>query len=180
MHKKIPNIFTFISSFKKEEISNLHRNIGIIFRNYTEEYDKNKILEIKQFCKSNNRKFYLSNNIKLAFNLNLDGVYIPAFNKNLFIQKYNLRKNFLIMGSAHNIFEIKEKENQGVELIFLSPIFKTKNNKKGLEIIKFNNLARLSTKKIIALGGISKKNIIKLKIANIYGFSGISYFLNKL
>ena len=112
MHKKVPNIFTFISDFKKEKILNLNKNIGIIFRNYREENNKYKILEIKQFCKSNNRRFYLANNIKLAMNLNLDGAYIPSFIKNLGIKNYNLKKNFLIMGSAHNIYEIKQKEKQ--------------------------------------------------------------------
>ncbi len=80
------------------------------------------------------------------------------------------------MGSAHNIKEIRQKEIQGVSLIFLSPIFKTKHYKIGMGIIRFNLLTQLSNKKFIALGGINKKNIKKLKIANIYGFSGISYF----
>ena len=83
------------------------------------------------------------------------------------------------MGSAHNIFEIREKEKQGVEVLFLSPLFKTKKYKNGLEIVKFNFLSRLSKKKIMALGGINEKNINKLKIANAHGFSGISYFFNK-
>ena len=69
MHNKIPNIFTFISDLKKEEILKLNKNIGIIFRNYKENNNKNKILKIKHFCKRNNRKFYLANNIKLAINL---------------------------------------------------------------------------------------------------------------
>ena len=98
MNKKIPNIFTFISDFKKEEILNLDKNIGIIYRNYKEEHKKHKILEIKNFCKSNNRKFYLANNIKLAINLSLDGVYIPSFIKILGVQGYSLRKDFLIIG----------------------------------------------------------------------------------
>ena len=126
----------------------------------------------------NNRKFYLANNIKMAVNLNLDGVYIPAFNKDLCTRKYNFRKNFLILGSAHNIFEIKEKEKQGVKIIFLSPLFKTKKNTKNLGLIRFNILSRLSKVKIIALGGITKTNFNKLKIANAQGFSGISYFSN--
>ena len=157
---------------------NLNKNIGIIFRNYTNEDYKNKILKIKKFCKLNNRKFYLANNIKMAVNLNLDGVYIPAFNKNLCTKKYNFRKNFLILGSAHNIFEIKEKEKQGVKILFLSPLFKTKTYKRGLGLIRFNILSRLSKVKVIALGGINKKNFNKLKITNAQGFSGISYFLN--
>ncbi len=179
MHKFIPNTFTFISDFKKEEILNLDKNVGIIFRNY-KNIDINKIFELKSYCKSSNRKFFLSNNIRMAKNLNLDGAYIPAFNKDLCIQKYNLKKEFLLLGSAHNIFDIKIKERQGVEVIFLSPLFKTKNYKRGLGIIKFNNLSRLTKKKIIALGGINKKNINRLKTTNIYGFSGISYFQKNL
>ena len=38
----------------------------------------------------------------------------------------------------------------------------------------------LSKKKSIALGGINKKNIKKIKLINAYGFSGISYFLDKI
>ena len=121
----------------------------------------------------------MANNIKLAINLNLDGAYIPSFAKNLNIKNYKFKKKFLLMGSAHNINQIKQKEKQNVDLIFLSPLFKTKNYKNGLGIIKFNLLSNLSKKKIIALGGINKKNIKKLKLTNTYGFSGISYFLKK-
>lgn len=180
MHKKIPNIFTFISSFKKEEILSLNKNIGIIFRNYKRENNKNELLSLKKFCKSNNRKIYLANDMKLAINLNLDGAYIPAFNKNLGIKNFRLRKDFLMIGSAHNLYEIKIKEKQGIELIFLSPLFKTKNYKNGLNVVKFNIISKLTKKKIIALGGITKKNFNMLKMTHTYGFSGISYFFNKL
>jgi len=178
MHKKIPNIFTFISTFKKEEILNLNKNIGIIFRNYQNKLNINEILKLKQFCRSDNRKVYLANNIKLAISLSLDGIYIPAFNKNILLKKFRTRKNFLILGSAHNAQEIHEKEKQGIEVIFLSPLFKTKKYKDKLGITKFNILSRLTKKKVIALGGINKKNINMLKIANAYGFSGISFFFN--
>ena len=131
---------------------------------------------IKKFCKLNKRKLYLANNIRLANYLDLDGAYIPAFNKNLMVNKFKLKKNFLMLGSAHNAIDIKYKEKQGVDFIFVSPLFKTKNYKRGLGIVKFNILTRLTKKKIIALGGINKKNIKSIKIANAYGFSGISYF----
>ena len=150
--------------------------MGIILRNFEEKLTINKILDLRRYCKSNNRKLYLANDLKLAINLNLDGVYIPAFNKNLNFCKYNIKNNFLIMGSAHNVSEIITKEKQKVDLIFLSPLFKTKKYKKVLGIAKFNILTQKSNKKIIALGGINKSNIKKLKITNTYGFSGISYF----
>ncbi len=80
------------------------------------------------------------------------------------------------MGSAHNLMEIKVKEKQGAKLIFLSPLFKTKNYRKSLGVIKFNILSLNIKSKIIALGGIDKKNLKKLKMTNAYGFSGIKYF----
>ena len=45
--------------------------------------DENLILKIKRYCKKKSIKFYLSNNIELAIKLNLDGAYIPSFNKSL-------------------------------------------------------------------------------------------------
>ena len=176
MHNKIPHTFTFISDFKKEEILKLDRNIGIIFRNYDKFPNKKILLELKNFCKVRKRSIYLSNNIKLSITLGFDGVYLPSFNKNPEVKGYNLKKNFIIMGSAHNLSEIKYKENQGVEIIFISPLFQTKNYKKKLDIIKFNILSQFTKKKIIALGGINNHNIKKLKMTNAYGFSGISYF----
>ena len=86
----------------------------------------------------------------------------------------------MILGSAHNVYEIKIKQEQGVEVLFLSPLFKTKNYKQGLNVVKFNILSSFFNKKIIALGGINEKNINKLKITNAHGYSGISYFSSKL
>ncbi len=80
------------------------------------------------------------------------------------------------MGSAHNLLEANIKKKQGVSLIFLSPLFQTKNYKKKLGIIKFNILSKLIDKKIIALGGINNSNIKKLKMTYSSGFSAITYF----
>ena len=116
----------------------------------------------------------LSNNIKLAINLDLDGAYIPSFNKEIKHLSFSLTKQFLLIGSAHNNKEIKIKGLPGVIILFLSSIFK--KNKNYLGINKFRLLTRLTKTKIIALGGISKLNLKKLKLTNSFGFAGISYF----
>jgi len=110
----------------------------------------------------------------LALNLRLDGAYIPSFNKEKYHLSYNLPKNFKIFGSSHNIKEIRIKELQKVDALFISSLFK--KNKNLLGINKFNLMSKLTKKKVIALGGISKKNLKKLKIVNCIGFAGISYF----
>ena len=106
--------------------------------------------------------------------LDLDGVYIPAFNKSLKHLAYSFKKNFKIVGSAHNLKEIRIKENQNVENIFLSSLFK--KNKNFLGINKFKILSKLTKKNVVALGGISKKNERKLKLIYQSDFAGISYF----
>jgi thiamine-phosphate pyrophosphorylase len=110
----------------------------------------------------------------LAVKLKIDGAYIPAFNKSMKHLSYSLKKDFVIIGSAHNLKEIKEKEKQKVKKIFLSSLFK--KNKNYLGINKFKLLSNLSTKKVVALGGVSKKNIRKLYLLKSSEFAGISYF----
>ncbi len=107
--------------------------------------------------------------------MKLDGFYIPAFYKKFDFKKYIKRKNFIVIGSAHNLKEIRIKEKQGVQQIFLSPLFKTKKTNKSLGVIKFNYLAMQTKKQIIALGGINKKNINKINVIRSYGFASISY-----
>ena len=105
----------------------------------------------------------------------MDGAYIPSFNKNTKHLAYSLKKDFKIVGSAHNLKEIKIKEKQNVDKIFISSLFK--KNKNYLGINKFKLLSKLTCKEVVVLGGISKKNVKKIKLINkISSFAGISYF----
>jgi len=107
--------------------------------------------------------------------LNADGVYISSNNKNLNLINTNLKKKFKILGSAHNLREIKLKELQNIEEIFLSPLFKKKTNKQ-LNIYKYLKLREITKMRDISLGGINNKNIKKLNMIKPFGFAGISYF----
>ncbi len=167
--------YYFINKFETNNIDRLDKQTAVIYRNYNSKLINNElILKIKRYCQKKKIKFYLSNNIKLAVKLGLDGVYIPSFNRSTKHLSFSLKKNFIIMGSAHNIKEIKIKEKQGVNKIFISSIFK--KNKNYLGIIKFKLVSNLTSKKVVALGGISKKNLNKLRLLNNFEFAGISYF----
>ena len=167
--------YYFINKFDTNNIDKQDKQTTIIYRNYSNKtIDQNQILEIKRYCKKKLIKFFLSNNVKLAIKLDLDGAYIPSFNKSLKHLAYKHKKNFEIVGSAHNLKEIRIKENQNVKKIFLSSLFK--KNKNFLGINKFKLLSKITEKKIIVLGGISRSNLKKLKLLNKRDFAGISYF----
>ena len=169
------NKYYFINNFDTNIINKQDSKTIIIYRNYTaKKIDETLILKIKNYCKKRLLKFYISNDVKLAIKLNLDGAYIPSFNKNYSHLGFSYKKNFKIIGSAHNLKEIKIKELQKVRKIFLSSLFK--KNKNYLGINKFKLLSNLTKKRIVALGGISNNNLKKLKLLNNPDFAGISYF----
>ena len=108
--------------------------------------------------------------------MNLDGAYIPSFNKNLYFNSFSLKKNFKLLGSAHTLKEIKIKEKQNIEYIFLSSLFKNNKNKISLGIYRFINLKNLTKKNVVALGGIKKTNFNIIKKINISSIASISLF----
>ena len=174
MHKNLPFKYYFINKFDTNYIDKQDKKTAIILRDYNSKNNLNTILKFKKYCKKEGYKFFLSNNIKLAINLGLDGAYIPSFNQDTKHLSYAIPEKFLIIGSAHNNQEIKIKEKQLVKFIFLSSLFK--KNKNYLGINRFKLLKKLTNMQVIVLGGISKKNLKKLRLLNCFGFAGISFF----
>ena len=177
MHNKILNRYYFINKFDKSHIDKQDKKTTIIYRNYNQKVDEKLIIKIKNYCKKKGNKFLLANNIKLSVKLNLYGAYIPSFNKSNKHLSYSLTKKFIILGSAHNIYEINTKKLQNVNAIFLSSIFK--KNKNYLGINRFKLLSVLNKKPFVALCGIKKDNLKKLSLINCSGFAGISFFEQK-
>ena len=177
MHKSFLKKYFFLDNFEPKAIKFQDKNTSIIFRNYKNKNIKEEIKKLKNFCKKNQYKLFLANNIKLAVNLDLDGAYIPSFNKDFQHLSFKFKKKFKLIGSAHNNYEYKIKKLQKVQIIFLSSIFK--KNKNYLGINKFRNLTNIFKTSIVALGGIDNSNINKLKLIKIFGFAGITFFKKK-
>ena len=170
--------YYFINKFDTNNIDKLDRQTIVIYRNYNSKLiNKELILKIKKYLNRKKIKLYLSNNVKLAIKLDLDGAYLPSFNKSTNHLAFSYKKKFNLIGSAHNIKEIKIKETQKVNKIFISSLFK--KNKNYLGINKFKIISNFTKKKVVALGGMSKENIIKLKLLDTSEFAGISYFEQK-
>ena len=139
--------YYFINKFETNNIDKLDKQTIVIYRNYnSKSLNKELILKLKKYCQKRGLKFYLSNNVKLAMTLDLDGVYIPSFNKSTKHLSFSFKKKFSLIGSAHNIKEIKVKEIQKVNKIFISSVFK--KNKNYLGINKFKLISNLTKKKL--------------------------------
>ena len=175
MHSKLLTKYYFINTFDTNNLQKQDKETIIIYRNYNSTNNNiHKLLKLKKFLRKKGNKFYIANNFRLALKLGLDGVYIPSFNNKFSHLAYSTFSNFSIIGSAHNLKEIKIKELQKVQSIVISSLFK--KNKNYLGLYKFKILRNYTQKRVIALGGITKKNIKKISLLNISSIAGISYF----
>ena len=174
MHFKIFKYY-FINSFDTNNLKKQDKETIIIYRNYSSKnIDITKLIKFKKFLRKRGNKLFIANNFKLALKLGLDGIYIPSFNKEFYHLAYSTTLNFEVVGSAHNLKEIRTKELQKVQKIFISSLFKKNKNYLGLN--KFKILKKFTKKEVIALGGISSRNIKKIRLAKLSSIAGISYF----
>ena len=133
----INNKYYFINKFDTNNIDKQDKNTIIIYRDYSEKkIDKLLILKIKNYCKKKKIKFYLSNNIKMAIKLDLDGAYIPSFNKSTKHLAFSLKKKFNLIGIPYQIiigkksdgdfFEFKEtgKESKNMKIDEIADVIK--------------------------------------------------------
>jgi hypothetical protein len=167
------NSYYIISEFNSKIEINLKKNskINVIFRPKVNDYN-NQIL--KRIIKTNiYNKIYLANKSNICPIQGLAGIYISAFNKKIAISSYFKDKS--VIGSAHSIREICEKIRSKCNIIFLSPIFIDKTNRKAIGIIKFllmsNHFKNIT---FYPLGGICHPH--KLRNYGVSGFAGIKYF----
>ena len=178
MHKYLPKFYIFLDQYNSEVFHNKKQNIAVIYRNYKDRKRENQLIKIAKACKKSNYQLFVSNDIKLALKYKADGIYIPSFSKTK--KFHNLeKKKIIVLGSAHNQFEIKTKISQNCKAIFLSPIFFIEKSKKYLDLHKFNYLSKNNKIKFFALGGINSENIRKLKLLYSNGFGGIRIFKKK-
>ena len=134
---------------------------------------------IIKFCKNHDIPFYILNDVKIAKQLNANGIFISATNKKIGLSLFNSIK-FKLIGSAHNQLEYFIKQRQSCKTIMLSPIFYNKKYSvnKILNPIKFNLISLDWKIDLCALGGLGKENVGKIKMTKAKAI-GVKSLINK-
>jgi thiamine monophosphate synthase len=126
--------------------------------------DKNFLI-VSEFAKKYDIAFFIIDNIKLAKQLNANGIFLTNKNK---ILRSNIKETtkLEVIGSAHNQREYYIKQKQNCSTVMLSPIFYNKkySPNKILYVSRFNLITLNWKTRIAALGGINFKN---LKLVNL-------------
>lgn len=176
------NFFFFTTNINEEIGKNVvkFKNVAIIYNNKYIE-NENNFFKILNFCKSNNIKFFIVDNLRLAIKYKLDGLVISNNNKHTYLNINNYKKNFKIIGKVHTQNEYYFKIKQNCTTVFLSPIFKNLkyNASKILTVSKFNQISKDWTINVCALGGINLDNIKKIKMTKAKGVGFTSLILDQ-
>ena len=147
-----------------KNIKNFNKLCIIYKSNSINDINHTNINTIKSFCRKNKIPFFISDNFKLAKKYEADGIFLSSSYKK--IGNIILKKNFKIIGLAHNQLEYSLKNKQSCEMIMLSPLFYNKKYSQNmiLNVCRFNLISMNWKKKICALGGISLNNLKKLNM----------------
>jgi thiamine-phosphate pyrophosphorylase len=139
-------------------------NVIIDIKNIDQTNIKKKLSIIK-FCKTNKIPFFLIDNYQLCTKYHSNGIFLSSRNKQA-IKPILLKKNFKIIGAAHNQSQYFLKIKQGCKLIMLSPLFFNKKYSINniLNVLKFSLISQSWNKNLCALGGINELNIRKIKL----------------
>jgi thiamine-phosphate pyrophosphorylase len=167
-----------------EEINNLIKdnlvkfsNINIII-DINENTSKNleNQLSIIKFAKKNRIPFLIKNDFQKSVKYKANGVFISSNHKKI-TKPILFKKNYYIVGSAHNQLEYAHKLKQKCHLLMLSPLFFNEKYSKNkiLNILKFNSKTIHWKVNLCALGGINSKtlNRVKLTKCEAIGFKKI-------
>jgi len=179
------NFYFFTTKLTEENKKSIikFKNISIIYENKEGLGNYQELIKIIKFCREKKIKIYFKNDIKKAYKLNLNGVFLSSYNKKISILNYhyNKKNNFKIIGSAHNQREYFLKRIQRCEDIFFSPIFKNEKYSPNniLKICKFNLITNEWKCNLFALGGINSSNLKKVFMTKSKGIGFIS-FINEL
>ena len=180
---KLPKIIIIFNDnvFNRNKFSNLKipKKSAILLRAYKLKNRKKIAKQLLKFCRMKKIKLLIGSDIKLAKDINADGVHFPEYmikKKKIkwdIFKKTKIKKDWIVTTAAHNIQTLKKAENFDIDAALLSPVFNSKShpNTKSLGINKFSKILKKTNLPIYALGGINIKNIKSLLETDIIGYA---------
>lgn len=138
-------------------------------------------LEMKVTAKKYNIPFVINDNIEVALASDADGVHIGQNDISVSKAKKLLGDDKILGVSAQTVKEAIKAQTDGADYLGVGAVFST-NTKEDADLVSFDTLKAICeavTIPVIAIGGISENNILKLKDSKICGVAIISAILSK-
>lgn len=177
---------TWLRDKTLSEVVELTINNGVTFvqiREKTLDHEsfKNLAIDVKKITDKHKIPFVINDNIKLALEVDADGVHIGQEDMTAYEARKILGQHKILGVSVGNVKEAIEAEKAGADYLGVGAMFPTtsKSDAISVEIEELKNITESVNIPVVAIGGINQENIQYLKNSGINGVAVISAILAK-
>ncbi|QZY55939.1 thiamine phosphate synthase [Crassaminicella profunda] len=137
--------------------------------------------EMKELADSFHIPFVINDNIKIALESHADGIHIGQKDMPIEEARKQIGKDKILGVSVGNVKEALIAEKLGADYLGVGAMFltDTKKDAKNVPIETLKNICEAVSIPVVAIGGINKENILKLKDSGADGVAVISAILAK-
>jgi thiamine-phosphate pyrophosphorylase len=140
-------------------LERLPRGAGVVFRHYGAADRRPVYQRVRRVARRRGLVLVVAGEERLP---GADGVH-------------NRRGAGLRTGAAHWVAELRRRERDGTDMVFVSPVFATRSHPggSGLGPVRFGLIARLARVPLIALGGMDAVRFRRLRGLGAHGWAAI-------
>lgn len=141
-----------------------------------EESFLKEAIEIKELCRKYNVPFVINDNVDIALEMDADGVHVGQSDMEALDVRAKLGPDKIIGVSAQTVEQAILAEKHGADYLGVGAVFPT-SSKDDAEEVTFETLKAICQAvkiPVIAIGGISKDNVLELAGSDICGIAVIS------
>ena len=132
--------------------------------------------QISELCKEYKVPFIVNDNVDIAIACKADGIHIGQEDMELTNVRKLVGEDMIIGVSAHTVEEAIKAQEGGADYIGIGAVFAT-STKTDVDVLSFDTLKSICEAvdiPTVAIGGIKKDNICKLKGSGIDGVAVVS------
>lgn len=145
-------------------------------KNQSEEEFLREAIEISSLCKKYNVPFIVNDNVKIAIECNATGVHVGQDDCEVSEVRKLVGDKMIVGVSAHDVEEAKKAVASGADYLGVGAVFST-STKADTDVLSFETVKAISDAvdvPIVAIGGINRENILKLKGTGVDGAAIVS------
>ena len=160
----------------KEALENGVTCVQLREKELSEEDFLKEAKQISTLCKEYKVPFIVNDNVNIAIACKADGIHIGQEDMELTNVRKLVGEDMIIGVSAHTVEEAIKAQEGGADYIGIGAVFAT-STKTDVDVLSFETLRSICEAvdiPTVAIGGIKKDNICKLKGSGIDGVAVVS------
>lgn len=145
-------------------------------KNLGQEAFLEEAVELQKLCRQYRVPFVINDNVEIALEMNADGVHVGQSDMEAGRVRARLGSDKIIGVSAQTVEQALLAEKQGADYLGVGAVFPTNSKEDAVEVPfeTVKEICRAVHIPVVAIGGISRENVMQLSGSGIDGIAVIS------